>query len=248
MARILVAGESWQTVSTHTKGFDSFVTADYAEGVGEFRAALEKAGHEVIFQPSHVAAESFPDSVLALREFGAVVLSDIGSNTLLLHPSTFRKAEARPNRLEVIRSWVADGGALAMIGGYLSFQGIEGKANYRSTPLAEVLPVSLEPGDDREEAPQGAIACVIDAEHPVTAGIETEWPALLGFQRLEAKENSKILATINGWPLLVVGNYGRGRVLAFASDIGPHWVPPTFTEWSGYSQLWGQAATWLVNE
>jgi uncharacterized membrane protein len=134
-----------------------------------------------------------------------------------------------------------------MIGGYLSFQGIEGKANYRATPLAEVLPVELEAGDDRQEVPEGAVIRVTDIEHPVTAGLSGEWPALLGFQRLVAKQAAHVLATIDDWPLLVVGRFGEGRVLAFASDIGPHWAPPSFTEWPGYTRLWGQAITWLAN-
>jgi uncharacterized membrane protein len=246
-ARILVAGESWQVFSIHTKGFDSFFTADYAEGVSSFRQVLEAAGHVVEFQPNHVAAEKFPDTEAALGEFNAVVLSDIGSNTLLMPSATFMRAQPRPNRLMALRNWVASGGALAMIGGYLSFQGIEGKANYRATPLAEVLPVELELGDDRQEAPEGAVPRVTNIEHPVTAGITDEWPALLGFQRLAAKHGAEVLATIGDWPLLVVGRFGQGRVLAFASDIGPHWAPPSFTEWPGYSRLWGQAITWLVD-
>jgi len=248
MARILVAGESWQVFSTHTKGFDSFFTADYGEGVADFRAALESAGHVVEFQPNHVAAAKFPDTDTALNEFDAVVLSDIGSNTLLIPSATFMRAEPRPNRLVALRNWVANGGGLAMIGGYLSFQGIEGKANYRATPLAEVLPVELELGDDRQEAPQGAVAHLTETGHPVTAGISGEWPTLLGFQRLVAKQDSQVLATIDGWPLLVVGRFGKGRVLAFASDMGPHWAPPGFTEWPGYTRLWGQAATWLAGD
>jgi uncharacterized membrane protein len=246
VARVLIAGESWQVFSIHTKGFDSFFTADYGEGVAGFRSALESAGHVVEFQPNHVAAKQFPDTDRALSEFDVIVLSDIGSNTLLLPSETFVKAEVRPNRLAVLRDWVAGGGGLAMIGGYLSFQGIEGKANYRSTALAEVLPVELEPGDDRQEAPDGVVGRVAAVEHAITAGISAEWPELLGFQRLVAKEDSHVLATIGEWPLLVVGCFGEGRVLAFASDIGPHWAPRSFTEWPGYARLWSQAITWLA--
>ena len=248
MARVLVAGESWSTVSLHTKGFDTFVTAGYFEGVSDFRVAVEAAGHEVEFQPSHIAASSFPDTVESLSRFDVVVLSDIGANTLLIPPDTFQAAVDHPNRLLALQSWVRDGGAFAMVGGYLSFQGIEAKANYRSTVLADVLPVELELGDDREEAPQG-VPCVKTAvEHPITAELETNWPKLLGYQRLRAKEGAEVLATVEAWPLLVTGTYGSGRVLAFASDIGPHWVPPRFTEWPGYRALWGSAVSWLAKE
>ena len=248
MARVLVAGESWQTLSLHIKGFDSFFTSEYKEGVGSFREALEHGGHSVDFQPNHVAAVSFPDTVEALSEYGVVFLSDIGSNTLLMPPVTFAFGESRPNRLVALRSWVAGGGGLAMIGGYLSFQGIEGKGNYAVTPLADALPVELERGDDRSEVPEGAVVRTTGQEHSVIEGLPEEWPLLLGFQRLVPREGATVLATINDWPLLVVWQYGQGRVLAFASDIGPHWAPAVFTEWSGYTQLWAQAASWLGQE
>ncbi len=41
-----------------------------------------------------------------------------------------------------------------MIGGYLSFMGIEAKANYKNTVLADVLPVTMLDGDDRVEKPE----------------------------------------------------------------------------------------------
>ena len=65
--RVLIAGESWTTHSIHQKGFDSFVTTEYAEGVGWLRNALEVAGHQVDYQPSHVAAREFPPTAEDLR-------------------------------------------------------------------------------------------------------------------------------------------------------------------------------------
>ena len=53
-------GESWTTHSIHQKGFDSFTTTEYAEGVGWLRAALESGGWSFMHQPSHVAARDFP--------------------------------------------------------------------------------------------------------------------------------------------------------------------------------------------
>ena len=242
MARVLIAGESWTTTSIHVKGFDSFTTVSYEEGVGALRDALLGARHEVTFMPNHVAAESFPFSRDELGAWDVVLLSDIGSNTLLVPPATFARFEARPNRLAVLRDWVRDGGGLGMIGGYLSFGGIEGKANYARTPLAEVLPVAIERGDDRVETPEDA-APRLASRHPVVDRLPEEWPALLGYQRLRARGD--VLATVNGDPLLVVGEAGEGRTLAYASDIGPHWAPPVFLAWDGYARLWDQAVRWL---
>ena len=47
-------------------------------------------------------------------------------------------------------------------------------------------------------------------------------------------------------PLLVAGTFGKGRTLAWTSDIGPHWLPPEFAAWPGYARLWRQSLAWLV--
>ena len=243
MSRILVAGESWTTTSIHVKGFDSFTTVAYEEGVGALRDALLATGHEVTFMPNHVAADSFPFSREELDAWDVVLLSDIGSNTLLVPPDSFARFEPRPNRLAVLRDWVREGGGLGMIGGYLSFGGIEGKANYARTALADVLPVEIESGDDRVEMPEDPVPSRV-AEHPIVDGLPDAWPQLLGYQRLGAR--GEVLATVNGDPLLLVGAAGQGRTLAYASDIGPHWAPPLFLEWDGYARLWDQAVRWLA--
>ncbi len=41
-----------------------------------------------------------------------------------------------------------------MIGGYLSFSGIDGKARFQRTAVADVLPVRMHDGDDRVEVPK----------------------------------------------------------------------------------------------
>ena len=91
MARVLIAGESWTTTSIHVKGFDSFTTVSYEEGVGALRDALLGAGHEITFLPNHVAATDFPFSSRELETWDVVLLSDIGSNTLLVPPATFAR-------------------------------------------------------------------------------------------------------------------------------------------------------------
>ena len=49
-----------------------------------------------------------------------------------------------------------------------------------------------------------------------------------------------------GKPLLVAGAFGKGRSLAWTSDIGPHWLPNEFVEWQGYARLWRQMLNWLA--
>ncbi|SMY07139.1 glutamine amidotransferase [Flavimaricola marinus] len=244
--RILMAGESWTVHSIHQKGFDSFTTTEYAEGGGHLIAALEAAGWDVTYQPAHVAARDFPDTAEALGAFDVVLLSDIGANTLLLHPDTFARAEARPDRLASIRDYVAAGGGLIMVGGYLTFQGIDAKAQYAGSPVEEALPVTFSRHDDRVECPAGVTAELAMPGHPMLEGVSGDWPALLGYNRAQARDGAEIVATAGGDPLLVAGTHGKGRGVAFASDCGPHWAPPSFVEWSGYAALWANMAGWAA--
>ena len=66
-------------------------------------------------------------------------LSDIGSNTFLLQNDTFYQLRIKPNALELIKEYVNNGGGLLMIGGYLSFMGIEAttKNRYLLSTLTE---------------------------------------------------------------------------------------------------------------
>jgi uncharacterized membrane protein len=244
--RVLIAGESWTVHSIHQKGFDSFTTTEYAEGVGWLREALEGGGWDVTFMPSHVAARDFPDTPQALGEFACVMLSDIGANTLLLHPETFAKSRVLPNRLHALRDYVEAGGGLVMIGGYMTFQGIEGKAMYAGTAVEAALPVTLMRHDDRMETPHGATPHVSNPAHPIVEGLPERWPALLGYNHVAAKPDAEVLARVGGDPLLVVGGFGRGRSVAFTSDCGPHWAPPPFVEWDGYARLWNGIANWTA--
>jgi uncharacterized membrane protein len=244
--RVLIAGESWTTHSIHQKGFDSFTTTEYNEGVRWLRAALERSGWTVEFQPSHVAARDFPQTAEALAAYDVVMLSDIGANTLLLHPDTFVRSISLPNRLESIRDYVRNGGGLVMIGGYMTFQGIDGKAKYAGSPVEEVLPVLMEHHDDRVESPQGVEAHIGDPGHPILAGLPEKWPALLGYNRVVGKSDADVLVRVGGDPLIAVGSFGKGRAVAFTSDCGPHWAPPAFCDWRGYAPLWANIANWAA--
>jgi uncharacterized membrane protein len=247
MTRVLIAGESWVTHSTHIKGVDSFTTSAYVEGVGPLRRALEQRGHRVEHLPAHLVPAEFPSTADALGGYDVVVLSDIGANSVQLAPAVFERATPGADRLGVLRDWVTDGGGLLMIGGYLSFSGFEGKAGYRNTVLHELLPVELLAGDDRVELPAGARASVPDDGHPALGGVTGEWPALLGYNRVRARPDASVLATVNGDPLVAVAARGSGRAGVFTSDCSPHWAPEEFCErWPGYRRVFGGLVEWLA--
>ncbi len=246
--RVLLAGESWITNSTHYKGWDFMSSTIYETGVKNLQAALQSGGVEFTHLPSHLAADNFPSSLDALANYDVLLFSDIGANTLLLPTDVWLHSKSFPNRLILIKQWVERGGGLGMCGGYLSFAGIYASAKYYRTPIEDVLPVNIHTFDDRVEAPQGIQPEIVDINHPVVSSISGPWPALLGFNELELKPDAHLIATVDGRPLLAVRQVGKGRTLAWASDIGPHWCPESFLSWDGYSRLWNQAVLWLAGK
>ncbi|MBI5670733.1 MAG: cytoplasmic protein [Chloroflexi bacterium] len=246
--RVLLAGESWVSSSTHFKGWDFFSSTVYDTGIAYLQAALIEAGIHFAFLPNHLAAEQFPNTPDLLSRFDVIILSDIGANTLLLHPDTWLRGQPTPNRLKLLREWVEGGGGLAMCGGYYSFAGIYGGAKYYRTPIEAILPVDIFPFDDRVEAPEGAQPQVLDAAHPILTSVPSDWPTLLGYNELTLKADARLLASVDDHPLLAVRMVEQGRTLAWASDIGPHWCPEPFATWEGYTRLWVQAVEWLAGK
>jgi uncharacterized membrane protein len=248
MSSVLIAGESWITQSTHIKGVDSFTMNSYTEGVGPLLAALKSGGHEVTYMPGHLVPTMFPSTAQELEAFDVVILSDIGANSIQLAPSVFDKFQRGADRLGVLAGWVRAGGALMMVGGYLSFTGFEGKAAFRLTPLAGVLPVDMLAEDDRVERPGGIYATVNAPGHSIVAGVPSEWPHLLGYNKTILKPGSQLVASVGDDPLIAVATVGKGRTAVFTTDCSPHWAPPEFCEdWAGYSILYNNLIEWLVD-
>lgn len=121
----LLLGESWTTHMIHQKGFDSFTTTEYVEGGQEFCAALRQDGWQVTHLPAHTIESAFPVDLDALRCVDLVVISDVGANTFLLSRAVFSRSASEPNRLALLRDYVLSGGGLLMVGGYLSFSGVD---------------------------------------------------------------------------------------------------------------------------
>lgn len=245
MTKALLLGESWTTHMIHQKGFDSFTTTEYVEGGHQFASALRGGGWDVDYLPAHTIETAFPTDRDWIRQYDLVVISDVGANSFLLTRSVFNRSASEPNRLEIIRDHVLGGAGLLMVGGYLSFSGIDAKARYADSPLAELLPVEVCRHDDRAERPEGVTPVVADAAHPALGGVGAQWPALLGYNKTVAKADADVLATIGGDPLVAVADAGAGRAGVFTSDMSPHWAPPAFMDWQGYAPLWLGLAGWL---
>ncbi len=244
--RVLVVGESWIKHTIHLKGFDQFHTTEYEEGASVFLESLDASGFEVTYIRAHEISTRFPTTREELEQFGVVVLSDVGANSFLLTDETFLRSQRTVNRLELLADYVERGGGLVMIGGYMSFTGIDGRARFGMSPLARVLPVEMLPYDDRVEMPEGVVATFDAPEHEALGGTPAEWPHLLGYNQLTAKADATVIARNGEDPLLVVSGWGAGRAVAFAPDLAPHWAPPEFLQWPHYARLWASILSWAA--
>ena len=162
--------------------------------------------------------------------------------------------------LERLATAVEKGTGLMMIGGYHSF----GPGEYSVTALDDVLPVkmfdyerqSLGLGAKlrRDFHLQGDIRMQPVRPHMITTitGVArnqqrwSELPPLLGANRLVTKDTGRVLLVSgDDDPLLVAGDYGAGRVLAFAGDSTWRWRREGFA--TELQRFWRQSILWLAH-
>lgn len=242
---VLFVGETNIVHMIEHKGLDAFELTRYTEFATPVRKLFEAQGHRFTHVACHVVHEQFPASLETIREYDVVILSDIGSNTMLLHPDYLNRTV---NSLKLVQQYVAAGGGFIMIGGYFSFTGFQAKARYKDTPIEELLPVTMQPYDDRVEIPEG-VNLTLDpsVKHPIVDGLPREWPHIFGYNRLTAKEDATVLMkSERADPIIAVGSHGNGRAIAYATDCAQDWASPQLLGWEHYGTLWDRLLRWAA--
>jgi uncharacterized membrane protein len=250
--RVLYVGDSDIETVTYYVGFDSFSFSRTWDESPILLGALAGADNiSVRHLASADAMEDFPGSMEALRAYDVLILSDIGSNNIALQPGYVPPYQVPMglDRMALVKQWTAEGGGLAMVGGWFSFSGFRCMAGYGGTQVEDVLPVTCMRGiDDRVEVPQGYRPTLTpDGErHPITSGLGwSEEFLLLGYNRVIARREAAVLAERDGDPWLVVGGIGRGRSIALAGDLAPHWSG-SWNNWPDYPRFWQRCVAWLA--
>ena len=115
------------------------------------------------------------------------------------------------------------GGGLLMCGGYFSFSGYSGRAAFavrRSRPSCRSCRSAvstIEPdGPGLQMALTDAGRC--PSHHDRAPHRDRDY-LMLGYNRVRAKPEADVLAEYNGDPQIAVAEFGRGRSMAFASDV-----------------------------
>ena len=172
--------------------------------------------------------------------------------------------------LNHLEAAVAEGKGLMMIGGPHSF----GPGNYRDSSLSDVLPITIGPlekedfgGPPRRDVhlrnsddDPNDLRMIPVRPHPVTtiatpsqnAAVWKRLPELDWANRFAGVKDTPgtqvLLETAGKNPILVSGEYGRGRVLAFAGDSTWKWLsrPGASNFEREHKRFWRQAILWLA--
>jgi uncharacterized membrane protein len=183
------------------------------------------------------------------RQYDAIILGDV----------TARQVRAvNPHALEAIEKQVAGGAGFLMLGGYSTFD----NGDWKGTEIERLLPVELVAGGGGQIEEPVHIA-------PTEAGLrrfgyllrledgkdaKAAWerlPPLEGMTRLGGpRELGTVLAEsaeAPHRPVLVTGNYDKGRTLAFAGDTTHRWVRDVKSR-QMHSRFWRQVVIWLARQ
>lgn len=207
----------------------------------------------------------FPEDYNALSKYDLVILSDI-NKTLL----TIKQLNA------IIKLVMKAGGGFIMIGGNTAFD----TGGWDKTVLEKIIPIDMRRyGDGILEAPIVPVFTKKAISHPilrftsnkkVNQEILDSHPDYRGFHRIKkAKSGAVVLQRVRqtGMPIIAVQEYGRGRTMAFLSDVAGMWGDyyqewgtmstkiPLPTGWKKissnnefYARFWGNAVKWLCEK
>lgn len=185
-----------------------------------------------------------------------LIISDVEAKCFHLFPSFFDRAQRKdtvvtfPDRLTTIKSWIADGGGLLMLGGWLSFSGAFGKGGWGRSSFSNALPVQCLATEDLVESSAGFTAELLVPDHPAVKGLNWDtFPPIFGYNEVTAKPEGEVLVRVKetGHPLVVAGEYGKGRILTYMSDPAPHWGL-NFELWDSYDAFWQQSLNWVKKQ
>lgn len=183
--------------------------------------------------------------VFRSRQFDVFVLGDLEAAAL------------GDEQLKQLAEAVANGAGLITLGGFRSY----GAGGYDASPLADALPIQMQrvgrSGTDGASGQiQGPIRLQSVVQHPIT-DIQNDlgpvdWVNLppmqgasdIGQPRLNAPGVEVLLATSQNQPMLVIGEYGRGRVASVAFDESHRWFRGGRKDI--HERFWRQLVLWLL--
>jgi uncharacterized membrane protein len=221
------------------------------------KTALEATGeHQVDSVPTWEFYRNPPGRYeQILHDYDVIIFSDVESKNFQLDPSFFDRSKfgkeplTFPDRVRLTVDAVRAGTHMMFLGGWLSFNGEMGKGGWGRTTLREILPVECLEHEDLRESTEGFRGSAAAEVHRILRRIDlSTMPPILGYNIVAPRTGCPVLARWlpYGDPMVAVGQFGSGRVLAYTSDPAPHWGC-NFVYWEQYSDFWCSAMSWLLN-
>ncbi|MGO9272588.1 MAG: glutamine amidotransferase [Terriglobia bacterium] len=248
--KVLYVGDSEVVLNRYLVGADVIEQSYFNDNGRYFREAMaSQPSVDVRHITPHGVASQFPNTLSELKGYDVVIFSDVGYNSLIFYPGLTPPYvyPLGPDRIGMVREFVEQGGGFLMVGGYLSFSGLNGIARWSGTAIETLLPVSIAPHDDRAEVVQGFRFEIVQPDHPTVAGLpweDADW-TLCGYNKVTLKAGATLVASYQGDPLIACWEFQGGRSAIFASDFAPHWAG-SFVHWSHYGRFWKQLLHWLA--
>jgi uncharacterized membrane protein len=183
-----------------------------------------------------------------LDEYDIIVFSDIEAKNFQLAPNFFDREKmgkdilTLPDRTRLTVDAVKkEGKSVLFMGGWLSFSGETGKGGWGRTRLREIIPVKCLEGEDLVESTEGFYPIIANSKWKNFFGEIplNDMPPILGYNQTKERDGFDTILRIKetGDPLLVYGEMGKGKVLAYMSDPAPHWGC-NFVYWKYYNAFW----------
>lgn len=221
-------------------------------------AAIESSGrHQVNSVPAWDFYNMQPGEYeKILEEYDIIIFSDVEAKNFQLHPQFFnrhifgKKILTFPDRIRLTIEALNSGTHMLFLGGWLSFNGEMGKGGWGRTHLNEILPCECLDIEDLRESTEGFVAQAEIYDHPVLKEIDlSTMPPVLGFNKVKPKQGCDVIATWKNenYPAITIGQFNKGRVLAYTSDPAPHWGC-NFVFWDSYNKFWLNVCNWLSGE
>lgn len=250
--QVLYVGDSEVVLNRYLVGADVIEQSYFNDNGRWFREAMAPDDTvNVRHITPHGVANEFPTRLEELQTYDVVIFSDVGYNSMIFYSGLTPPYiyPLGPDRVGMVREFVEAGGGFVMVGGYLSFAGLNGIARWGGTEIETLLPVNIARHDDRVEVTQGFRFAIDQPDHPIVAGIpwaDSEW-TLCGYNKLTLKEGAIQVASYEGDPFIACWTHQKGRTAIFASDFAPHWAGD-FVHWPHYPTFWRQMAHWLAGK
>ena len=220
--------------------------------------ALESTGqHEVNDVPTWDFYKLKPGEYEKILDtYDVIIFSDVEAKNFQLEPSFFDRRQfgtqilTYPDRVRLTVDAVLAGKCMMFLGGWLSFTGELGKGGWNRTRLREILPVTCLDLEDLVESTEGYTASVTAEGSSYLDGIDfATFPPILGYNKTRPRPGCEVLASVKetGDPLVALGRFGKGRVLAYTSDPAPHWGC-NFVYWDKYPAFWLASMRCLLSD